>query len=233
MTRRLIAVVLATVVLALLFAAAAPRAEAVSFVDKQVQAGALLIQNYINTYGQSHRFVYPPKSMVKKGGGLPNSKVIWPSNPWTGRVMGPGTSRGTYTYKLGAGNLSYRLTVHLSRGKYVLKSAMPAWFKTERNTAAKQNLLLLQRYLDAYKTAHGDYPATGALTAETFPAPTYVWPRNPWTGAAMAASDGLGDFSYARISSTDFTLKVKLTTGWSETFHPVSVLGSLTATPGG
>ena len=40
--------------------------------------------------------------MVKKGGGLPNSTVIWPSNPWTGKIMAPGTSRGTYTYTLGA-----------------------------------------------------------------------------------------------------------------------------------
>ena len=44
---------------------------------------------------------------------------------------------------------------------------MPSWFKTERNTAARQNLLLLQRYVDAYKAAHGDYPATGSLTPET------------------------------------------------------------------
>ena len=153
MTRRVIVVALATAVLALASAAAAPRAEAVSFVDKQVQAGALLIQNYINTYGQAHRFVYPPKSMVKKGGGLPNATVIWPSNPWTGRIMAPGTSRGTYTYTLGAGNLSYRLTVHLSSGNYVLKSAMPSWFKTERNQAARQNLLLLQRYVEAYAAA--------------------------------------------------------------------------------
>ena len=124
-TRRVIAVVLATAVLALLLAAAAPRAEAVSFVDKQVQAGALLIQNYINTYGQAHQFIYPPKSMVKKGGGLPNATVIWPSNPWTGKVMGPGTSRGTYTYAPAADGHSYRLTVHLSSGNYLLRSAMP------------------------------------------------------------------------------------------------------------
>jgi type II secretory pathway pseudopilin PulG len=226
----MIAVVLATAVLALLLVAA-PRAEAVSFVDKQVQAGALLIQNYINTYGQAHQFVYPPKSMVKKGGGLPNSTVIWPSNPWTGKVMGPGTSRGTYTYAPGADGRSYKLTVHLSSGNYLLRSAMPSWFKTERNTAAKQDLLLLQRYLSAYRTANGDYPAS--LIPDSFPSPTYVWPKNPWTGAAMAASDGLGGFSYARLSDSDFTLRVRLTTGWSDPLHAVSPPISLTVTPGG
>ena len=71
MTRRMRAVVLATAILALLLAAAAPcQARAVSFVDKQVQAGGLLIQNYINTYGMQHGLVFPDKAMVKKGGGL-------------------------------------------------------------------------------------------------------------------------------------------------------------------
>ena len=84
----------------------------------------------------------------------------------------------------------------------MLKAACPPWFKPERNTAARQNLLLLQRYVEAYAAAHGGYPATGSLTPETLAGPTYVWPRNPWTGAAWRASDGLGDFSYARSAST-------------------------------
>jgi hypothetical protein len=43
----------------------------------------------------------------------------------------------------------------------------------------------------------------------------YVWPKDPWTGAAMKAGDALGQFSYARLSTSAYTLKVKLTTGWS------------------
>lgn len=232
MIRRVIVVVLATAVLALASAAAAPHAEAVSFVDKQVQAGALLIQNYVNAYGQAHRFVYPPKAMVKRGGGLPNSTLIWPSNPWTGRVMAPGTSRGTYTYTLGAGNLSYRLTVHLSSGNYVLKSGMPAWFKAERNTAARQNLLLLQRYVEAYAAAHGgSYPTADLVTTEGFGA-GYAWPVDPWTGAPMAAGDKLGCYSYAG-GGAGYALKVMLTSGWSATFGPLPVPALLTMSPGG
>ena len=93
-------------------------------------------------------------------------------------------------------------------------------------------LLLLQRYLDAYRAAHPDYPETGALTPYTLPNPPYVWPTNPWTGSAMTAGDALGDFSYARLSSSDYTLKVKLTSGWSTPLPPL-LLGQLTATPGG
>ena len=147
MTRRTIAAFAAAAALVLLPAVAAPRAEAISFVDKQVQAGGLLIQNYVNKYGAAHEFVFPPKTMVKKGGGLPDSKLMWPANPWTGRTMASGTSRGSYTYTLGAGGTSYKLTMHFSKGSYVFRGSMPAWLKDERNTAAKQNLLLLQRYL--------------------------------------------------------------------------------------
>jgi hypothetical protein len=230
MTRRLIASALAAAVLALLLAAAAPRAEAISFVDKQVQAGGLLIQNYVDKYGVAHQFVYPDKSMVKKGGGLPDSTLMWPANPWTGRTMGPGTARGTYTYVLGAGGTSYRLTMHFSSGSYIFRGSLPSWLKGQRDTASLQNVLLLQRYLDAYKAANNDYPATGSLTPATLTG--YSWPKNAWTGGDMAAGDAFGDFSYTRVSTSDFTLKVKLSTGkWSSAFGPVSVISRLTATP--
>jgi hypothetical protein len=48
----------------------------------------------------------------------------------------------------------------------------------------------------------------------------------------MTASGALGDFSYTRLSSSDFALKVKLTTGWSASLQPL-LLGQLTTTPGG
>ncbi len=233
MTRRMIAVVLATAVLALLLAAAAPRAEAVSFVDKQVQAGALLIQKYINDYGQNNRFIYPPKSMVKKGGGLPGSTSIWPSNPWTGRIMGPGTARGTYTYTPSASGATYRFVVHLSSGNWPLTGGVPAWFKPERNTASKQNLLLLQRYVEAYAASHaGAYPTPDVVTATGF-GTSFIWPKNPWTGADMAAGTTVGCFSYTGGGAT-YALRVMLTNGWwSTTLGALPVLGQLSTSPGG
>lgn len=213
MTRRILAVALATTALAFTLAVTAPRAGAVSFVDKQVQAGGLLIQSYINTYGQAHQFVYPPKSMVKKGGKLPNSTVIWPANPWSGTVMRSGTARGTFTYALGKDGRSYKLIMHLSKGNYVLKGGIPTWLKSERNTASRQNLLLLQRYLQRCHLLNGAYPVT--LDQTTLPSALYVWPLNPWTGTIMVSGESLGDFSYVRSSTSDYTLKVKLTTGWS------------------
>ena len=118
--------------------------------------------------------------MVKKGGGLPGATSIWPSNPWTGKVMAPRhLARHLHVHARRQRRRRYSLVVHLSSGNWPLTGGVPAWFKPERNTASKQNLLLLQRYLDAYKAAHADYPATGSLTPETFPSPTYVVAEEP------------------------------------------------------
>ena len=229
MTRRMLVAVLATAILALALAlgAAAPRALAVGFVDKQVEAGGLLLQNYVNTYGMTHGFAFPAVSMVKKGGGLEDATRIWPSNPWTGKIMGPGSARGTYTYALRNEGTAYSLTMHLSSGKYVFKGTMPAWVKKERDTAATQNGWLLRRYLDAYAAAHGGaYPAPADVNSAGFS--DYSWPTNPWTGVAMAQSAALGDFAYTGGGSS-YTLKVKLTTGW--TSIPVALVSTLTMTP--
>jgi hypothetical protein len=237
MSRRLLATALAAAVLSLLLAGAAPRAEATSFVDKQVLAGALLIQKYVNDYGQTNRFTYPPVTMVKQGGKLPGSTVIWPSNPWTGKVMGPGTSRGTYTYKLTGGGSGYTLTVHLSSGNSPLKGGVPTWFKPERDTQARQNLLLLQRYIEAYAATHGgSYPVAELVTTTAFTDPPYVWPVNPWSGAPMAQTGAVGDFVYAQLSGGGgYSLKVMLSSGkWSSpALGPVGAVGRLMATPGG
>ena len=226
MTRRMLVAVLATAVLALAFAAAAPRALAVGFVDKQVEAGGLLLQNYVNTYGMTHGFAFPAVSMVKKGGGLEDATRIWPSNPWTGKVMGPGTSRGTYTYALRNGGTAYSLTMHLSSGKYVFKGTMPAWLRKERDQESKQSLLLLQRYVEAAAASSHVYPATGAFTQDA----DAIWPTNPWTGQPMALGTGVGDYSYTQTSAgAGYQLKTLLSDGKSYILVQFPVGALLTA----
>jgi hypothetical protein len=216
MTRRTIAALLAVTVLALLLGAAAPRAEAISFVDKQVQAGGLLIQNYIDKYGMAHEFVFPDKAVVKKGGGLPDATLMWPANPWTGKTMGPGTARGTYTYTLGAGGTSYKLVMHFSKGGYTFRSSLPRWLKTQRDATSKQNLMLLQRYVEATAASSHVYPATGAFTKDTYAGSG--WPLNTWTGKDMAVGTGLGDYGYAQktvnnVVGAGYELTTKLSNG--------------------
>jgi len=240
MKRRMLAAALAAAVLALLPAAAAPRAEAMSFVDKQVMAGALLIQKYVNDYGQANHFTYPPVTMVMHGGKLPGSSLIWPSNPWTGKVMGPGTARGTYTYKLTGGGSGYALVVHLAKGNSPLRGGVPAWFAPERDQQCRQNLYLLQRYVEAYAAGHGGvYPTADLVNTTTFSPLGYAWPFNPWTGSAMtqptAQGSSVGDFYYAQLSGgAGYSLKVMLSSGkWSPAVGPLSAISRLTAAPGG
>jgi hypothetical protein len=217
---------LAAAALALTSAVAAPRAGAVGFVDKQVIAGGLLIQNAIGKYGTAHQFVYPPKAMVRKGGGLPETGTIWPSNPWTGKVMGPGASRGTYTYTLGAGGTSYRLTMHLSSGSYVFKGSLPAWLKTERTAAAADLRAardqtaelggrLLKGFVDQWGLLNnGSAPATAAVAADGDLASfSGHWPYNPFTGQPMAASSAQGDYSYAQGTGGAYSLAVRRSSG--------------------
>jgi len=202
---------------------------ATSFVDKQVQASALLLQNYINTYGQKKEFIYPTKAMVKKGGGL--TAPIWPANPWTGRIMVPGTGRGAYSYTPNTDRTRYTLTAHLSKGSYKLTGGIPGWFKSERDVAAKQAALLLQRYVEEYASLHGNvFPAATDVTPAVVGA-GYVWPTSPWTGSDMVSGTAIGDFSYTQLTGgTSYSLKVKLTTGWSMAFGPSTLVELIAAT---
>lgn len=217
MPRRVLAslAALAALALAATLAAALPQqaAAAPSFVDKQVQMNVLLLRGYIDTQAQLNGFTYPAVEDVRKGG-LQDAPV-WPGNPWTGKTMAPGTTRGTYTYKLKADGTGYTLTGHLSNGQYKLSGGVPPWLKTERDEAGKAGLALLQSYVEAWRAGHGGTPpaeadlaASGAVGLQPGLA---IWPQNPWTKAPMAQGAGNGDFAYALSGGgAGYTLKVRL-----------------------
>ncbi len=130
-------------------ASSAPRTRGVSFVDQQVEAGILLLQGYINTQGANNGFVFPAKAIVKKGGGL--VAPIWPANPWTGKIMAPGTGRGIFTYTLtSAAGTAYKLVGHLSKGSFTVKGGTPKWLTAERTQADDQITALAVRMLKGY-----------------------------------------------------------------------------------
>jgi hypothetical protein len=202
-----------------LTAAAAP-----NFVDQQVEMNVLLLQGYINTQAVKAGFVYPAAADVRKGGGL--DAPVWPGNPWTGKTMTPGTTRGTYTYRVNAARSSYVLIGHLSAGQYRLAGGVPAWLKSERDESCKTGLSLLQHYVEAWRAGHGGTPpaeadlaASGAVGLQPGVA---IWPQNPWTHEAMAPGDADGDFAYTLASGgTGYTLRVHLAAAkdWVLTGH--------------
>jgi hypothetical protein len=216
MRTRRFSTVLLTLAAALLLTATLPAVASaeVSFVDKQVQMSILLLQGYINTQAEKNGFVYPARADVKKGGAL--VAPIWPGNPWTGKDMAPGTSRGTYTYTVKPDLRSYTLVGHLSQGSYKLAGSVPKWLKDERDASSKAGLALLQQYVELWAASHqGVVPqvadvASGAPVGLQPGVP--IWPQSPWTHAAMTQGEAIGDFVYA-LTAGGYTLRVHLATG--------------------
>lgn len=218
MIRRPTRIVLFASLLVLGLAAPAGAAGAApSFVDTQVKANVLLLRGYIDEYAIENAFTYPPAAIVKKGGGL--VAPIWPANPWTGRTMVPGRSRGSYTYSLTA--TGYRLVGHLSRGTYKVTGGLPSWLRDERDTASKIGVELLGKYIDQFVSGNGNRPpaasqvsAGDAVGIQGGGVP--IWPISPWTGTAMTLGTAPGQFSYT-VNGTSYSLSVRLAGGTSWT----------------
>jgi hypothetical protein len=209
------------IILALLIAlgaAAIPTSAgaAPSFVDTQVKANILLLRGYIDEYAIKNSFTYPSAAMVKKGGGLVPANGIWPANPWTGRTMVPGKTRGNYTYTTNAARTRYALVGHLSSGKYPVTGGVPSWLLPERVAASKAGLALIGQYVNSWTSTHGLPTPQEVTSAGPVAVGIPIWPINPWTGLAMTQGTGPGQFSYVKGTSSGYTLRVQLANGsWS------------------
>lgn len=219
MRPRRFSIVVLALVAALLLAAALPAAAsaAVSFVDTQVKMNILLLRGYIDTQAGKHGFVYLPRSAIRKGGAL--VAPVWPGNPWTGKTMAPGTSRGTYTYSRTA--TGYKLVGHLSKGSYVVSGGLPGWLKSERDQATRTGVHLVgEAIMRSVRLNAGALPA--AATAEGLAPLMWPWPVNAYSGAPMAASSAVGDYGYSHTAG-DFTITGHLSGG-----KPYAVTRTLT-----
>lgn len=89
--------------------------------DQQVIQGIISIQMGIQSWAAANNGVYPTQAEVSSTGGVAQYVDPWPTNPYSGQPMAPGTSQGDYTYEqLNAGQ-AYRLTGFLSNAqKYVV-----------------------------------------------------------------------------------------------------------------
>ena len=68
----------------------------------------------VDTWGQKHGH-YPPASALLPDGAVGRQLRPWPTNPYTGKPIAPGSGPGDYEYRLTAH--SYRLTYQESTGE--------------------------------------------------------------------------------------------------------------------
>ena len=84
--------------------------------DQQTQDNIAKLQVGIVAWAAANNNLYPPPQDVVDGGGLSQYVSPWPTNPFTGQPMAPGTSPGSYVYEQLSGGQAYRLTGYLSNG---------------------------------------------------------------------------------------------------------------------
>ena len=84
--------------------------------DQLTQDNIAKIQVGIVAWAADNNNLYPPPQDVVDGGGLSQYVSPWPTNPFTGQPMAPGTSPGSYVYEQLSGGQGYKLTGYLSNG---------------------------------------------------------------------------------------------------------------------
>jgi len=93
-----------------------PSTSASPTTDQQVIDGIAKLQVGIVTWASANNNLYPPPQDVVEGGGISQYVDPWPTNPFTGQPMTPGTAPGSYVYEQLSGGQGYRLTGYLSNG---------------------------------------------------------------------------------------------------------------------
>lgn len=84
--------------------------------DQQTVANIAKLQVGIVAFAAEHDNLYPSPQDVIQGAGLAQFVDPWPTNPFTGAPMAPGTSPGSYVYEQLNGGQAYRLTGYLGNG---------------------------------------------------------------------------------------------------------------------
>jgi hypothetical protein len=87
-----------------------------SGTDQQVIDGINRIQAGVMTWSANNNNLYPQPGDVNASGGVAQYVNPWPTNPYTGQPMKPGTGPGEYTYQQLNGGAGYQITGYVSGG---------------------------------------------------------------------------------------------------------------------
>jgi hypothetical protein len=95
---------------------ASPSASPSAATDQQVIDAITKLQTGVITWSANNNNLYPMPFEVTETGGVAAYVTPWPTNPYTGQPMKPGTQPGDYTYEQLNGGAGYKLTGFISKG---------------------------------------------------------------------------------------------------------------------
>jgi hypothetical protein len=84
--------------------------------DQQVIDAITRLQTGVITWSTNNNDLYPAPADVSQAGGVATYVDPWPTNPYSGQPMKPGTQPGDYTYEQLNGGAGYKLTGYSSNG---------------------------------------------------------------------------------------------------------------------
>jgi hypothetical protein len=175
-----------------------------------MRAAIMALRGLIDRRGAEHYFTYPTKSTVRAGyltGGW------WPSDPWTGGRLTPGTTRGHYQYRVTKNRRRYRRGGYLDGGRVGVSGGMPRSIKRAYDHRGEEGINLIRQYIEDYAVLHdGLYPPAAEVSSDgdvgTQPRHRY-WPSNPWDHLDMTQRGDRGSFSYTVASDRQsYTLRL-------------------------
>ena len=188
-------------------AAAPARASA---ANTQMRSAIMALRGMIDREGAADFFTYPARASVRPGH---MAEGWWPANPWTGRAMTAGASRGHYRYEVSADRRRYRLIGYLAGGTVVLKGGMPKIIMLAYDHRSEEGINLIRQYIEDYAGAHdGVYPLPSEVSDDgpvgSQPQHRY-WPSNPWDHYDMKQRSDHGSFSYqVAADRASYTLRL-------------------------
>jgi hypothetical protein len=173
--------------------------------DHRGQEGLNLIRQYVEKWARAHSGRLPAAAAVGRDGavGRQDGGLFWPSNPWDHGPMAQRDDRGSFAYALAEDGHSYVLRLHRAlKDDYVLRGngtdqPLAADSGDPRVRQARQNLHLLQGYIELHAALNGFvYPdASQVQRGTSLVAP--IWPLNPWNGKPMAPGKRRGTYTYS------------------------------------
>jgi hypothetical protein len=210
--RRALAALLILLVALAAGAAMRPPSAGATTRDELMKTSLLALQGAIEKSAAARMFVYPHPRTVSPSGGL--AIAFWPRDPWTGRRLTPGPTRGHYTYVRASDLRSYELTGHLGGGRvFVVKGRMAHTPMLAYDHRGKEGLNLIFQYVKLWSRTHDGRLPTAAMVSRSGAVGRQqrdlLWPSNPWDHGAMQQRADRGSFAYAR-SAGDKTFTLTL-----------------------